>query len=309
MAGQRQVYFIHGNDEAKVSEARYALIRRLLPKGEEDGEVVELRGAGSQPQTLDKVIGRIEEEVGAASFVPDLRKVVIVYDLADLKAAGTARKKAAKKAAKSKAKPRPDAAQAALDRLQACIATVLPSTDHALVFLYQEDDEKGRRVAKGGPLYTLLQRHAVIQECSGKRLDWAFEEALLSGDARASLALLGDWIDRGGNASFRVVATLNSIVQLLLQARLQQEAERLGEASQTLFPADLRPGLGSIPDFKRRKVAAMARGMELGRLKRALEDVNALQRAFFPTGEELVVPDSKEMAERLVIGLLARDAG
>ena len=117
--------------------------------------------------------------------------------------------------------------------------------------------------------------------------------------------MLDEWLGRGGNAPFRVVSTLNGILQPLLQARLQIEARGRGDASQNLFPKDMRPGLGSIPDFKRPKFEALARSVDLDRLHRAIGELNDLQRAFFPTGDELVVPDAGEMAERLLIGLLA----
>jgi hypothetical protein len=306
---RQQVYLIHGNDAEKVSSARYELLRKLLPHGEEDGESVDIRSPSSQPLTLEKAASQIAEEVGAVSLIPDARKVVWVWDLADFKAAGGAKKPAAKKAAKSSRRASAKAdPQAVLDGLEATLREVLPETNNAVVFLYSEDDEKGRRLSKTAPLYELVRRLGAVQEFSEKRIDWAFEEAMLAGNATAATKLLGEWMDRGGNSSFRLVTTLNGVLQLLLQARLEAEAQARGDASRTLFPADMRPGLGSVPEFKATKARRLAQQIPASRLRAALARLNQVQKSFFPTGEELVVHDAVEIAEALIVDLLASPA-
>ena len=310
MPPRQQVYLIHGNDAEKVSAARYDLLRKLLPRGEENGESVDIRSPSSQPLTLEKAASQIAEEVGAVSLIPDARKVIWVWDLADFKAAGGgAKKPAAKKAAKStrRASAKPDP-QAILDGLEATLREVLPTTNNAVVFLCNEDDEKGRRLSKTAPLYELVRRLGAVQEFSEKRIDWAFEEAMLAGNATAATKLLGEWMERGGNSSFRLVTTLNGVLQLLLQARLEAEAQARGDASRTLFPADMRPGLGSVPEFKASKARRLAQQIPSSRLRAALARLNQVQKSFFPTGDELVVHDAVEIAEALIVDLLASPA-
>src|SRR5690606_20897253 len=102
---------------------------------------------------------------------------------------------------------------------------------------------------------------------------------------------------RGGNAPFRLVTSLNSFLQLLLQARLQLEAKRAGTSTKGLFPPDMRPSLDSVPAFKIKRIQAVAGQVTLPRIRTALRRMNDIQKSFFPTGTELVVHDPLEQVE------------
>lgn len=296
------LFLIHGNDPAALAEARYQLLRKLLPNGEEDGEIIDIHPPGNQPLQLAKTVSQINEELGAVSLVPDQRRVVVVWNLAELRSSSSrsrGRKKAAKKASKRAAAADP------VDRLAGVIDDVLDGSGNALVFIVEEDDERGRRVVKTAPAYELIRRRGRVQECSERRIDWQWEEALLGGNLAESIRILRRWDDRGGSGAYRIVTTLDGVLQLLLQARLRLDAQAHGIDASRLFPRDMRPSIDSVPDFKRRKVQALAAAIPLDALRDALAALNRTQKAFFPTGDELIVHDAIELLEFLLADLFS----
>lgn len=289
------IHLIHGNDDEKVNAARYELTRGLLPGGEEDGEVVDLRGPGNSPLTLDRCLGDIVQELGTVSLIPGMKRVVVVWDLGDFR---SAREGSVREARKATAKVDPVA------RLRDYLTEILPSSDNTLVFIFNEDDDR-KQVAKSSALYQFVQECGTVREFSEKRIDWAFEDAVFGGRSTEAVRLLREWLDRSGSNTFRVVTTLNGIVQLLVQARLEIDARQAGVNAAALITKDLRPSLATVPEFKARKVRSLAARLDEERLRRALRRLNDVQKAFFPTGEELVVHDATELAECLLVDLLA----
>lgn len=289
-----KVALIYGNQLEAVHESRYKLIQHLLPNGEEDGEVIEIRGAGTQPLKLEKAWSQIVEELGTVSLLPDAKRVVVVYDLQDFKTASKGSVREAKKATKGKVDP--------LKKLEEYIRNVHMQSENALVFVYNEDDEKGRRVAKTSGIFQLVSGLGPVRVFQEKRLDWQFEEAVLNADLNQAITISREWLGRGGNSNFRMVTTLNGILQLLLQARLQLEARRANQASNNLF-AGLRPSLDQIPDFKANKVRALASLVTLETIHSAMKRLNDLQKSFFPKGTELLIHDPREQLEVLLIEL------
>lgn len=298
-APARRVFLVHGNLAAEVENKRYQLQRAFLPSGEEDGELVDIRPPGNQPFKLDRAIEPIIQEVGTTSLVPGMCRVVVVHDLQDFRTEVKGSRREARKGAKSKPDP--------VMRLEEYVRQVmLPDTENVLLFVFNEDDEKGRRVAPSSKLYQMVRSVGEVFAFSEKRIDWRFEDALLSGDLNGSVRLLREWLDRGSNANFRVVTTTNSFLQLLLQARLREESSREGRQTAALFPPDLRPSLSSIPDFKARRYRQLASSVPLDRIHKALVHLNEAQKAFFPTGEEAVVHDPNGTMEVLLSELFAR---
>ncbi|MBI5155529.1 hypothetical protein HZA57_09860 [Candidatus Poribacteria bacterium] len=294
-----QVFLIHGNNEPEVNSARFELVRRLLPHGEEDGEIVDIRGPGNQPLKLEKCVEEIIQELGTVSLIADARRVVVVHDLSDFRD----QQKGSVRAARKEKKANP------VDRLADYLANTLPQTENTLVFVYAENDDKGRYVAKSSPLYEMAQRLGEVREFSERRIDWTLEDALLARNLNLSVRLLREWNDRGSQTSFRIVSTLNNFLQLLLQARLQFEGQRDGVNTANLFPTTMRPSIASTPQFKAGKYRALARQFPLPRLRSAIRRLDTAQKCFFPTGEELVVHDPMELVETMVAELFRAETG
>jgi hypothetical protein len=294
----RQIVLIHGNVEEKVGDKRFELQRSLLPNGDEDGEVVDVKSAGNQPLTLDAMADTIVQELGTVSLIPDARRVVVVHDLADFRsgrgggAAGGGKKKKA-------------AAGRGWALLQDFLLNSLPQTPNWLLFVFNEDDEKMRWVDKKGALYEFCQRHGDIFELSEQRIDWRFQNVVLEGDLSDSIRLLREWGDRPGSTQFRVVQTMHQLLQLLLQARLREEAKAAGRDPSVADHPDKRLSFSQQHPYKQRLIAARARTIPLARLRRALELLDEAQRAFFPTGEELHIPNAWDILEQVLVEILA----
>lgn len=292
-----RLFLIHGNQEAEVAAKRYDLVRSLLPHGEEDGEVVDLRPPGNQAYALDRALGDIIQEMGTVSLIPDAKRVVVVYELTDFR---QRQKGSVREARKSAAGKKDHVAS-----LEQFLKATLSDGDNSLIFVHNDDDEKNRRVEKSSPLYQLVARLGQVHEFTEKRIDWQLEDALLAGNLAGSIALTREWLDRGGNASFRLVMTINSFLQLLLQARIEGEAREQGDNVAALLAGDLRPSLMQIPDFKRAKYRALARRVPTRKIRDALVRLVDVQKSFFPTGEERVVHDAAEQVETLYVDLVA----
>ncbi len=291
------LHLIHGNDAEAVANARYELQTRLLPGGEADGEITDIRPPGNQPLKLEKAFSLIVGELSTVSLIPDAKRVVVVWQLHDFRDDRRGSARAAKKAKKT-------AKSDMTAELESYVVRSLLNSEHSLIFVFDEDDEKGRRVSKTSAIYQMVRKHGAIQEFSEKRIDWQLDDALLNGNLDEAVRLIREWTDRGGNAPFRLVTTLNTFLQLLLQARLELEARRDGIPSKGLFGGPVRPGLESVPDFKAKRVRALSSSVSLERIRRALQGLNDAQRSFFPTGRELVVHNAVEQVEVMLAELL-----
>lgn len=298
MAPQAKVFLLHGNNAEALANARFALRTQLLPGGEADGEVVDIRPPGNMPLTLERAFSEIVQELGTVSLIPDQKRVLVVWQLNDFREDGRGSVREKKKAKGEK--------RDLVAELGAFLRANLAESGNRVVFVFEEDDEKGRKVSKASPMYQLVRDLGDIREFSEKRLDWQLDDALLAADLTGSVRLIRDWIDRGGNAPFRLVGTLNGFLQLLLQARLEAEARRDGVDTKGLFGASMRPSLESVPEFKARKMRALAGSMPLPKIRTALARLNDAQRSMFPTGQELVVHDGVEMVETMLAELFAR---
>ncbi len=292
----QQVYLIHGNMEEAVNSCRYELQRKLLPGGEEDGEIIDIRPPGNMPLKLERAVTDIIQELGTVSLIAEARRVVVVYNLYDFR---TEQRGSVRQAKKEKAGKKDHVAE-----LEHYLTNVLPTTENTIVFVFDEDDEKNRRVAKTSAMYQLVKRIGQVHEFNEKRIDWQLDETLMARNLYGSLALIRDWTDRGGNSAYRLTLTLNGFLQLLLQARLQAEAQRDGINTNNLF-AGMRPSLATVPNFKASKMRALAGQIPLPRIHSALRRLNDAQKSFFPSGEELVVHDALEQIEVMLMELFA----
>lgn len=248
------------------------------------------------PHKLEKSLSTIIDELGTVSLIPDMRRVVVVHQMDDLRTAQTGSLREAKASAKGKPNP--------VLQLGDYLRKVHLATNNVLLFVYLEDDEKNKLVSKTSPLFQLINSLGPAQEFREKRLDWQVEEALFNADLSLSVTLIRDWIARGGNAQFRLVTTLNGVLQLLLQAKLAQEAQEKNQSTQNAF-AGLRPSLESVPPFKAKKAHTLAGRLSLAALRRAYVRFNQIQCSFFPKGTEVLVHDAVEQTEVMLAELFA----
>lgn len=297
---QSQVYLIHGNNEAEVGNARFELVSGLLTPEERDSGLTEITGPGNQPLTLNRAFSEIVGELGTSSFIAGSKRVVVVYDLKEFyntPGGGGAAKKGAKESTK---KP----AASPVEPFLRWLTDVLPTTENVVVFVCQENDEKQRVVSPHAELYRFCKSKGVVVEKRDKPMQFEFDNHLLSGNMVAALTTFREWVRRSGGdggARSKMFSTLSGFVELLLQARALQEARTQGvPATQIAVQAGF-PSLGSVPDWKAKKIHQIAERTPMDRLLELVRGVNRLQAIMYPTGDEDYVPNWEEAYELLIV--------
>ena len=304
MASPHQLYLIYGNNEAEVGDARYSTVSRLLTPAERDAGLTEIRSAGNQPLTLDRALNEIVSELGTASFIPGSKRVVVIYDLADL----FEKKSGGKGAAPSKAREKKGPSVDRMGQLVDYLANVLPTTENIAIFVCHENEEKGKSVSPETELFRLIQKHGTVIEKRDKPLNFEFEDTVLSANPTAAVSLLRDWLRRSGSdsgARLKIFQTVAGIVELTFQARCVQEAKEQGLPETQVLVQQGFPALNRVPAWKIKKIHTFAQRFSLHSLQEIIESLNRLQAIMYPTGEEDYIPSWEEHLELLVLRLTA----
>ncbi len=302
---ESQLYLIHGNNEAEVGNARFELVAKLLTPEERDAGLTEIRGPGNQPLTLQRALSEIIGELGTSSFISGSRRVVVVYDLQDFYAKRrAAKKRAASKTKKAKPKPAGDPVQAFADWVE----EILPTTENIAVFVCNENDEKGKMVAAGSPLYDLIARHGQTIQRRDKPLNFELENHIFSLNTTAAVKVLREWIRRAGSdgsGRMKIYSTLSTQVEMLFQARCLDEARKRGVPETQVLDASSWPSLTKMPEWKSKKIRDLSRRYSMQEIRELIESANKLQRLMYPSGEEAYVANWEDFAEVLLIRLTA----
>lgn len=295
------LYFIYGNNETEVNNARYELVCSLLTPEERDSGLTEIRSPGNMPLSVDSCYGEIIAELGTSSFIADSKRVVVVYDLSDFFAKKRAGRKPASTAKKTKATPK----LSRTDILLKWLSEGLPDSGNILIFVCTENDEKQKTVAPTSPLYDYARRVGKIIEKREKPLNYEFEEAVYSGNSPKSLFILRDWIKRVGHDSggrLRIYNTVSNILEMTMQAKCFTEAEKLKiPRAQVAVPGF--PSLDRAPDWKVKKIRNFARQLSMEKLHKLIKDTNKLQTYMYPKGTEPYIPNWDDQLEMIVLQL------
>jgi len=298
-----QLYLIHGNMEAEVSNTRYELVASILTPEERDSGLTEIRSGGNVPLKLDNALSEILGELGTTSFLDDSRRVVVIHDLQDLFDAKRSRAKKAPAKEKKTAKPAGGPSRA--ETLIAWFRDVLPTTRNIAIFACTENDERQKTVSQESELFQYIVRHGQVIAHREKPLQYEFENHLLSQNAPAALTLLRDWIDRIGSDSggrLRIYSTIAGVIELTLQAKCEAEA-RAAQVPRAQVAAQNFPCLAKAPEWKAKKMHDFAKRFTLPQLRELVAMSNRLQTIMYPTGEENYVPAWDEYTELLVMRL------
>lgn len=295
---QPQIYLIHGNNEAEVSNARYELVSSLLTPEERDSGLTEITGPGNQPLTLNRAFSEIVGELGTSSFIAGSKRVVVVYDLKEFYGSSGGSKKPVKETAAKKPAASP------VEPLIKWLTEVLPTTENIVVFVCQENDEKQKLVSPHAELYRFCKSKGVVVEKRDKPLQFEFENHLMSGNTVAAISLYRDWLKRSGGdggARSKMFSTLANFVELLLQARVLHDGKAEGIPAAQIAVQSGFPSLGSVPDWKAKKIEQYAARFPLPVLRDLVAGVNRLQAIMYPTGDEDYVPNWEDYFETLIV--------
>jgi hypothetical protein len=302
------LYLIHGNLEAEVSNVRYQLVCQLLTPEERDAGLAEVQGPGNQPLKLDRCLNEIIEELGTSSFLPGAKRVCVIYDLQELYGSGGG----AKAETKAPKKPKKAGAGPARDReeiLREWLEKSLPSTGNIAIFVVNENDEKRKMLSRTGTLARFLLEKGVVIDRSEKPLNFEFESHLLEANTVAALQVFREWVHRAGGDSGsrgRIYATLANAVELLVEARMVQQAKVDGIPERFAVVEDVYPRLAAVPPWKAKKYHDLARRHSVESVRALSQAGNRLQRVLYPSGEEAYVPDWEGLAEEMILRVTMR---
>jgi hypothetical protein len=285
-----QLYLLYGNDEVRISDARLALVQQHLAPEDRDANLSEIRPPGSHPLRLEKAFSSITGELGMLGLLPDVPRVLVVYDLSDFFDG------AGRKAPPPRKEPKGDIVGA----FAAFVEKVLPQTPNVGIFVCVEDEEKSRQVNESGPLYELIRRHGDTRAFRERPIARDFEDAFWKGDLHATLEVLQRWRERIGSdsgARLKLYRSVYQAIDLLVQARCSQIARERELPAEVQPPAAAWPSIAKMPDFRRRQAHALAGRLSMADLQRAVAAMNRIQLQMYPTGEEPYVPDWERTME------------
>jgi len=302
-----RLYLYYGNKEAEINEAKLALERELIPNDEERREnVVDILPPTNQPLTLKSAYPQIAAELGQESLFGDSCRIVVVNQLQDLfgawggrgrrtktaKASKATKEKASKSSKTKVAKPDADPMEVFLQSL----SSLLESTRNAVLFLAVEDDAKNRRVNDKSPLFQGLSALGQVRNFAAKSYRFELSDAVVARSLPDAMRVITTWRREDRRAAIPVFRTLLDDVHLLIQAAiLQRETPKITTDpahGDLLFPPELRPNLQTIHEFRKRKYMSGVHSYpSIPDLLEALRGLLDIQKALYPTGDELYVPD------------------
>jgi hypothetical protein len=189
------------------------------------------------------------------------------------------------------------------------IRDLLDATPNALILLAVEDDAKNRRVNDKSPLFQALSDLGAVRQFSAKSYRFELSDAIVARSLPMAMEVVTAWRREDSRAAIPIFRTLLDDVRLLIQAFIhQRESRRItreADYATLLFPPDLRPNLQTIHDFRRRKYLSGIHAYALPPLLEALEGLLEIQKALYPTGDELYVPDVDYLTDVWLAKLLS----
>jgi hypothetical protein len=272
------------------------------------------------------VYSDVVAELGQSSLFGETCRLVIVRQLQEFfhegrggAKGGRGRKGGGKKSAKSAKSPgarrlsgRAGNHGGPVEAFLLSTGELLATTKNALILIAVEDDAKNRRVNDKGSFFEAVSKKgkATVLRFTSKAFRFELSDALLSRSLSGAVAALAAWRreDRAAApAIFRVLTEdLQGLIQALIYVRDRDRIEGDPVWRERLFPPELRPNLLTLHDFRRQKYLNATRNYPtFGPLLEALHGLVAIQRALYPTGDELYVPDVNYLIDVWVARLLS----
>jgi DNA polymerase III delta subunit len=267
------VYFLYGEDSVTINQSKRKLINLLIPAEFRDGNLNELVGKG-----LD-----IMELITLSDTYPFLatRRVIIIENYPYL--SGT--------------KKLPVKATAELDRLAEYI-TSQQATWTILIFVFEEDKEKGRTVSKTNHLYTAIKKHGVIVEFAFSDSMFKFLDTLGERDSGAALHYLHQFFhseveQKEPTAIHRMVTRS---VRFWLEVLLMTRPESVDE-----LPSSTALNISQQIPFVRSKIERQSRNFSKRELMIAISDLVALEDKLNPRATDLLAENPELTLESWII--------
>ncbi|MBN1516360.1 hypothetical protein JXA32_07305 [Candidatus Sumerlaeota bacterium] len=282
------VYLVHGEDEVRVRRQVNEIVNRNLPVEFQAENLSEIEPPANRPLELASCGGELIAELGQLSMFEDAKRVVVVYNLYELYAAGRDGKKNKDELT-------------AEQRLIRYLDRDLAETPNVVIFVLFEEYGK-RQIRTAGALYKFIkQKGHVITFKAEKNLSFVLSDAIMARNVDGALNCFREMVGSQQDI-FRIFPHLIKHVRFLIQARLLQSNP---EAAEHL--PDVK-GVGVLREhpFVREKYAQGARRYTMQELNRALQQLLEINKTLYPIGSDVYVPDIKLQIEMFLIELCGR---
>lgn len=287
-----QIYLLHGDNEARINDAKRALIAQHLSPEQRAHNYSEFAPIAPRwSVSLDSIMADLISELAMASFLPEAKRVVVVYNLAELY------QKSRKASDVTKSTRKTESMRYFLDFL----AGPFRHEANVLIFVTVEDHPKRRTLNKKSLLYALVKKSGIVQEMSEKRLAYRLSDALLRQDTSACIRIFRQWFPSYDKARQDIFRCVLDTVHLLVQAKIlnakQAALKTDTRLSTTLFPKEFTKNILQQHPYRRKKFQDAASPYSTSQLTYALKYLLRLNAALYPVQQDRYVPDHQLMFE------------
>jgi len=299
-----QVYLIHGSDEVKVHNERARLTSELLPREHRAENLTEIEPPLNRPLSLRQIAADLMSELATPSFFPEIRRVVVVEQLADLLGSPGEDLEPGSRTETRKTRKKPASANDFVAPFCRFLEHDLPQTNSILILSIVEEPEKRRRIRTNSPLYQTIQSLGRVVQFNQPVAIFQFLDAFSNRDLATALRLLANLLreDDGPASVFRMLVRQ---VRFLIQAKLlEHSGGSKSEAEQfaaKYFPPEKGLNLTLEHSFPAEKACRAASRWSLAELNALLLRLERLTKVIYPSINDAYVPDVEVEIERLVL--------
>jgi hypothetical protein len=297
------VYLIHDSDELRVRQERTRLVAELLPAEHRAANLTEIEPPTNRTLSLSLIMGDLTAELATPSFFPEVRRVVVVEQLADL--IGSPSGEGAKASGAGRRKPKKASEDA--DPITAFCRFLerdLPLTGNILIISIIEEPDKRRRIRTNSPLYQAIQSLGRVLQFNEPPVIFHFLDAFATRDLATALRVLPDLLE-GEDGVASVFRMLTRQVRFLIQAKLLERAggskEEAAQFAEQHFPPEKGLNLMLEHIFVTDKTRRAAARWTLGELNALLPRLEQLIKIVYPSSADTYVPDPEMELERFIL--------
>ncbi len=294
-----EIYLLHGDNEARINDAKLALISKHLSPELRSHNYIEFSPTAPRwTVSLDSVVADLISELSMPSLLPDTKRVVVVYNLSELY-----HRKPRKGADSTNDKKKNTSMQYLLD----FVSGPFQHVPNVLILVAVEDQAKRRSVSKKSPLYALLKKTGVVQEMSDKPLAYRLTDALLTQNTSQCIKVFRQWFTSHEKARQSIFRTVLNDIHLLLQAKILNAKESTfatdKRLKEILFPKEFQGNILQQHSYRRKKFQDAALLYSTTQLSYALKYLVRLNTTLYPVQQDRYVPDLQVMFELFLLRL------
>jgi len=301
--GERaRVYLVHGSDEAAVYRERSRLVSTILPPEHRAENLTEIEPPGNRPLKLRNIFADLVAELRTPSFFPEVPRVVVVEQLADLlMGSPPGAGKSAERKGKTASGTSRDNPISAFCRF---LEEELSQTGNFLIISIVENPDKRRRINVNSQLYKTISSVGRIIQYKQPQSLFQFIDAFSERNLAAALKALAEVLetDDGPASAYRMlVRAVRFLIQAKLLERFGVSPEEAKAFAAEYFPPQKGMNLLMEPGFSVTKIRRSAARWTLAELNALLPRLESITKVIYPSVNDTYVPDPRNTLELFVI--------